>query len=602
MSAVNIDVKFNGSVLVIGTENDTMLTVTVPVTAFITNSSNAILLLLRPGLTYSYKVNRLQILYLVTNIYDLTGARIVTNKPVSVLSGHECGFVSETRAYCSNLAEQMLPTELWGTVHYVAPLASRSRYTIKILATHDATIVHIICTNTSHMYTLNTANFVTYILNSQEFCAIHSSNIILVVQFSHGYNEDEEGAPMMTLIPATIHYTNTITSSTYRNPVPSLYGRRHRNYVNIIVMADYYQPSMIFLKTEGVNQSLESQSWVPIIMNNSTEAYATQVKLNITEGMFEIRHINSTALMTAIVYGFDPFQGYLSTAYGHPGWLRSYLVQVRFNQTSYTIDEDEGAVHPVLVLNNQSSYDIAVQINIITGSATGGIDFDSGPYSIKFPAGVTTVLFDILIIDDQTLEQTETFYLSINSVILPDRVTGITPDQTMITIQDNDIVVVSFNQSAYSVDEDDGLALPVLVVNGSSAVNFTVQVMTTDGSATGGDVDYDSGPYSITFPAGVTDMSFDIFINDDEILEENETFFLRIITLPKGVSTGHLNQTMITVLDDDTISPTGSTLDRSTSQVIITTIAAVIAAIMLVLFFGFCAYKLKRCVYMCRAR
>ena len=47
------------------------------------------------------------------------------------------------------------------------------------------------------------------------------------------------------------------------------------------------------------------------------------------------------------------------------------VVQVRFNQTSYTIDEDEGAVHPVLVLNNQSSYDIAVQINIITGSATG---------------------------------------------------------------------------------------------------------------------------------------------------------------------------------------------------------------------------------------
>ena len=49
------------------------------------------------------------------------------------------------------------------------------------------------------------------------------------------------------------------------------------------------------------------------------------------------------------------------------------------------------------------------------------------------------------------------------------------------------VVVVSFNQSAYSVDEDDGLALPVLVVNGSSAVNFTVQVMTTDGSATGND-------------------------------------------------------------------------------------------------------------------
>ena len=35
-------------------------------------------------------------------------------------------------------------------------------------------------------------------------------------------------------------------------------------------------------------------------------------------------------------------------------------------------------------------------------------------------------------------------------------------------------------------------------------------------------------------------------------------------------------------------------LNTGTSQVIITTIAAVIAAIMIAVFFGFCAYKLKR--------
>jgi len=45
---------------------------------------------------------------------------------------------------------------------------------------------------------------------------------------------------------------------------------------------------------------------------------------------------------------------------------------------------------------------------------------------------------------------------------------------------------------------------------------------------TGGGVDYDSGPYNVTFPAGITRVQFDVPINDDMILEGDESFALTV--------------------------------------------------------------------------
>ena len=42
-----------------------------------------------------------------------------------------------------------------------------------------------------------------------------------------------------------------------------------------------------------------------------------------------------------------------------------------------------------------------------------------------------------------------------------------------------------FNQSTYSVDEDDGPAQPLLILSNSSSTDITVEVTNTDGSATG---------------------------------------------------------------------------------------------------------------------
>ena len=44
---------------------------------------------------------------------------------------------------------------------------------------------------------------------------------------------------------------------------------------------------------------------------------------------------------------------------------------MKFDQTTYSVDEDAGPAQPTLVLSNPSSADIAVEVTSGGGSATG---------------------------------------------------------------------------------------------------------------------------------------------------------------------------------------------------------------------------------------
>ena len=44
---------------------------------------------------------------------------------------------------------------------------------------------------------------------------------------------------------------------------------------------------------------------------------------------------------------------------------------MKFNQSTYNVDEDDGPAQPVLVLSNPSSTDITISVFSTDGSATG---------------------------------------------------------------------------------------------------------------------------------------------------------------------------------------------------------------------------------------
>ena len=78
-----------------------------------------------------------------------------------------------------------------------------------------------------------------------------------------------------------------------------------------------------------------------------------------------------------------------------------------------------------------------------------------------------------------------------------------------------------------------------------------MMLISISNNITGGGVDYDSGPYTVTFPAGQTRASFDVSINDDDIFESNEDFTLIILrnSLPNDVI--HDGPATVTIMDDD---------------------------------------------------
>ena len=70
----------------------------------------------------------------------------------------------------------------------------------------------------------------------------------------------------------------------------------------------------------------------------------------------------------------------------------------------------------------------------------------------------------------------------------------------------------------------------------------------------GGGIDYNSELYNVTFPAGVTSVSFDVMINDDNILEGNETFILTIANSSLNgqgfiFTTGAYGKTIVNIID-----------------------------------------------------
>ena len=296
------------SLLIVATEGvDFTVTFTQSTYVYIYNGYSYV----SSGRQYSYWLGRLQTMYIYPyysyRSHDFTGIKIVSNQPLSIFSGHRCAYIPYSYGSCGYLIEQIPPTIYWGKVHYVAPLATRRTYTLKVVAAYYNTRVLIYCNNSLwSSNNINEQNYFYTTLDGQQYCAIQSNNDILVAQFSGRDGED----PSMGLVSATNNFASRfqLPVSAFRYAVSSLYIP---SFINIIVMAQYYQPDKIYIIRNGAKRSLSTQIWTPITVNNVIEAYATKVP--VLPAVVEIIHTDGEALMTTMVYGIEPRIGYIHT-------------------------------------------------------------------------------------------------------------------------------------------------------------------------------------------------------------------------------------------------------------------------------------------------
>jgi hypothetical protein len=161
------------------------------------------------------------------SLADLTGTRILSNKKISVFSGHQCAYVPAgfpRVIACNHLVEQLPPVSSWGKHFYVGKLEKRSEYTYRVLANEDDTKVFI---DGELIGLLKSGEF--FEANDSRNIQITADKPVLVSQYSQGYkNGDLIGDPMMLLISPTQQFLDK-----YRFATPINGSWDH--YINIVV-------------------------------------------------------------------------------------------------------------------------------------------------------------------------------------------------------------------------------------------------------------------------------------------------------------------------------------------------------------------------------
>ena len=291
-------------VLIVGTENSTVLTIT---------SSQIIigpLMVFMPNQPRTVVINRLETLLLKSRS-DLSGTKVVSNKPVSFFSGHQCAEVPKTSGFCDILVEQLPPVETWGNTFVTAPLATRLRYDVfQFHGAEDGTAVYVHCrTHPGNQtkefnFAIGSGDKAVHRIRSNEYCWIEATKRIFIVQLSVGSTVDGVDAdPFMVIVPPVNLYTNGYTFASGHSKV----GTYH-DYMNLLITKPFFQTDNIYL--DDIPLSSFDIDWVAVYSRGSSEpqAYATQIKLS--SGTHMIRHSNPLGRLGVFVYGFGEYISY----------------------------------------------------------------------------------------------------------------------------------------------------------------------------------------------------------------------------------------------------------------------------------------------------
>ena len=315
----NVQEAKDSVVLIVGTENDTQIIVE-PAPQLTVGIVHALApggrFFNNPAFTNTVIIQRFQTFYLQVRGNDISGTRIIANKPISFFSGHECANIPLMSEPCDILIEQVPPVDTWGTEVVTIPLITRSADTIKVFASQASTTVNVIRTNISsgmvtsdYSFTLDRNGFRELVISN--YTLIQSNNPIGVFQFSRSFRTDNEidSDPFMMWVPSCEQYRDSfaVAPAPFHSTIAETVAGRvaYVNYTNIVVPAEYFNASMITVN----NNPIDASDFRAIRRSdNSIWGYGAQLTLD--EGAQVIRHQDPNAALSVTMYGFSNQQSW----------------------------------------------------------------------------------------------------------------------------------------------------------------------------------------------------------------------------------------------------------------------------------------------------
>ena len=218
------------SLLLVSGNNNTNITITptVTITIPLTQCNDRMQISLNAGQSITIRLHYLETLLLkpVVDKADLTGTKLESNNPISVYSGHTCGFIPIDQFSCDFVGEQIPPVASWGNEFLVQSFHNHeSGYILKLIGSQTNTNVNVLCNegNNSYSVSLQEGGVLSQTI-SQTSCYISSTSPILVAQFSLVI-------PAMTIIPPLHQYPSNVTSFPFISPFGASVS------VNLVVLA-----------------------------------------------------------------------------------------------------------------------------------------------------------------------------------------------------------------------------------------------------------------------------------------------------------------------------------------------------------------------------
>lgn len=223
---------------------------------------------------------------------------------------------------------------------------------------------------------------------------------------------------------------------------------------------------------------------------------------------------------------------------------------VGFELGTYTVDEDAGTAEIIVALSAESGKDLTVDYATSDDTALDGDDYDADSGTITFNAGVLTQTLSINILDDTMGELVESFNMTLsNPGPSADDLTLGTQSTTVVEIDDNDGVQVSFANTEMTVAENALFATVEVRLNAPAATTVTIDYLMESGTAVAG-ADFTASSGKLTFAAGQTIQTIQVPIINDGRDEETETFVIKLGN-PTNAFLGADDTLTVSITDDD---------------------------------------------------
>jgi hypothetical protein len=198
-------------------------------------------------------------------------------------------------------------------------------------------------------------------------------------------------------------------------------------------------------------------------------------------------------------------------------------------------------------LSNPSAQTVSVNYVTVDGTASSPGDYVAATGTLTFPPLTTSALVKVAVNGDLLIEPDETFTVILSAPVNA----SLNRIVASGTITNDDRPLVQFGSTFYAAGEADGQVLLSVKRTGDASAPLSIGYTTTDGTANETS-DYNLTLGTLRFAANETEKTLVVLVNDDALVEPDETFLVNL----SGPSSGDLGTpatATVTLSSDDAV-------------------------------------------------